>query len=235
MNQVLEQRAEENIDPPLFDATAENVKSILQPADSKLKNGLEAEEHYKHLDNYIMMMENVVPDELCDQIIKEYAPTSYWTPRGIGWDPGAPNVDKNIRDVDGIVISHSEVIAGNLEYRKQLDTSMFNCVSNAMREYQVRHPLVAIQQDSGYDLLRYGVNQHYIQHVDSYKGSDRAVSCSIALNDDYDGGEFTFFSHRFKYKLKKGSALLFPSNFMYPHSVMPIRRGVRYAIITWLA
>ena len=35
------------------------------------------------------------------------------------------------------------------------------------------------------------------------------------------------------YKLEKGDALMFPSNFMYPHEVMPVTKGTRYSIITW--
>ena len=34
-------------------------------------------------------------------------------------------------------------------------------------------------------------------------------------------------------KLKKGDAIMFPSNFMYPHEIMPVTQGTRYSIITW--
>jgi predicted 2-oxoglutarate/Fe(II)-dependent dioxygenase YbiX len=61
----------------------------------------------------------------------------------------------------------------------------------------------------------------------------RSVSCSFALNDDYEGGEFAFFDRELKYKLKKGSILLFPSSFMYPHEIMPVTKGTRYSIVTW--
>ena len=54
----------------------------------------------------------------------------------------------------------------------------------------------------------------------------------IMLNDDYDGGEFqvsnSFFSP------SKGSSIIFPSNFMYPHSVDKITKGTRWSIVTWL-
>jgi predicted 2-oxoglutarate/Fe(II)-dependent dioxygenase YbiX len=36
-----------------------------------------------------------------------------------------------------------------------------------------------------------------------------------------------------KYNLKKGSVLMFPSNFMYPHEILEVTKGTRYSIITW--
>jgi predicted 2-oxoglutarate/Fe(II)-dependent dioxygenase YbiX len=61
----------------------------------------------------------------------------------------------------------------------------------------------------------------------------RSISCSLNLNDDYEGGEFTFFDDTLSYNLGKGDVLMFPSNFMYPHAIKPILSGTRYAIITW--
>jgi predicted 2-oxoglutarate/Fe(II)-dependent dioxygenase YbiX len=82
-------------------------------------------------------------------------------------------------------------------------------------------------------LLRYSEGCFYKQHTDSFKEAPRSVSCSFVLNNDFDGGEFAFFNRKLKYKLEKGDALMFPSNFMYPHEVMPITKGTRYSIVTW--
>ena len=30
-----------------------------------------------------------------------------------------------------------------------------------------------------------------------------------------------------------GDVIIFPSNFLYPHSVAPIMMGTRYAIVNW--
>ena len=73
----------------------------------------------------------------------------------------------------------------------------------------------------------------YKQHTDSFKDRPRAVSCSFILNDEYEGGEFAFFNREAVYKLKKGSCIMFPSNFMYPHEIMPVTHGTRYSIVTW--
>ena len=95
------------------------------------------------------------------------------------------------------------------------------------------YPELTITQDSGYNLLRYTKGQFYIQHVDNCKEYPRELSCSIILNDDYEGGEFSFFNNTEKYKLTKGSVIVFPSNFLFPHQILPVTEGVRYSIITW--
>jgi predicted 2-oxoglutarate/Fe(II)-dependent dioxygenase YbiX len=52
------------------------------------------------------------------------------------------------------------------------------------------------------------------------------------LNDDYEGGELVFWESE-TIKLKAGSIMIFPSNFMYPHKVMPVTKGTRYSYVSW--
>jgi predicted 2-oxoglutarate/Fe(II)-dependent dioxygenase YbiX len=103
-----------------------------------------------------------------------------------------------------------------------------------MELYREKHPLFNIDIDTGYQLLRYQEGQFYVQHTDSFKAEQRSVSCSIQLNEDYEGGEFAFFNREIMMRTGVGSVIMFPSNFMYPHEVMPVQKGTRYSIITWL-
>ena len=54
------------------------------------------------------------------------------------------------------------------------------------------------------------------------------------MNDAYEGGEVALFNRELVYKLDAGDVLVFPSNFMYPHEIMPVTEGTRYSIITWV-
>ena len=110
---------------------------------------------------------------------------------------------------------------------------MFNCAAIAIKKYSEKFVEAKIQGDSGYCLLRYQEGEFYKEHTDHFLQSPRSVSCSFALNDDYGGGEWGFFNREIVLKVPKGSAVMFPSNFMYPHEIMPVTRGVRYSIITW--
>ena len=54
-----------------------------------------------------------------------------------------------------------------------------------------------------------------------------------ALNDDYEGGEFIMFDD-YKIPLKTGDVVIFPSVFLYPHKVEPVKKGTRYTYISWV-
>jgi len=54
-------------------------------------------------------------------------------------------------------------------------------------------------------------------------------SCTFNLNEEYEGGEFTFFRGKKKIKLNKGDALIWPADYFWVHEVKPITKGVRYS------
>ena len=62
----------------------------------------------------------------------------------------------------------------------------------------------------------------------------RKITIIIQLNDDFSGGGLSFFDGTLKMPVKKGSALLFPSIFMFPHQALPVEEGTRYSLITWI-
>lgn len=181
------------------------------------------------LESFIKIYENIIPEYLCDSIIDEYVNDSDWRDSMIG----NRNVDKNIRNCQLMPISTKNSISKNQFIRKELDDKVFEVASKIITDLKSKFNTITISQDSGYDLLRYNKGGFYTQHTDSYTEHPRAVSCSLILNDDYEGGEFAFFDRELVYKLKKGSAITFPSNFLYPHEIMPVTKGTRYSIITW--
>ena len=180
------------------------------------------------LKNYIIVVPDVIPSELCDVVLAEYKNSNDWVNAVV---KNGENL--NARNCQTIGISFSSIIEKNKETRQKLDQELFTCAAKAIQEYNKQFTRCNIEQDSGYDLLKYEVGGFYTTHTDSFKDRPRAVSCSFILNDNYEGGEFAFFDRELKYKLKKGSCIMFPSNFMYPHEIMPVTSGTRYSIITW--
>jgi len=59
------------------------------------------------------------------------------------------------------------------------------------------------------------------------------LSVITALNDDYSGGDLIM-CEKYKYKLKQGETIIFPSNFLYPHEITKITKGKRYTAISWV-
>jgi len=183
----------------------------------------------KNINEYIVIIKNVLTRPLCDAILKEFKNSDEWEDAVVG----KGRVEKNARNCETVVISYPHIIEKNKKIRLKLDKYIFASASKCIQEYNTKYPHCSIEEDSGYELLKYSEGGFYIQHVDSFKARPRSVSCSFILNDDFEGGEFAFFDRELKYKLDKGDAIMFPSNFMYPHEVMPVTKGTRYSIITW--
>ena len=183
------------------------------------------------LEQYIHIFEDIVSEELCDKIIKEYASVDEWRDTSIGSEG---SINKSIRNCKQIYISSENVLEKNFQLRKEIDNKIHQSVHNIIEKYVKIHKDFSVDIDTGYNLLRYNEGDFYIEHTDSFKEQQRSLSCSLQLNDNYVGGEFALFGREIMIRSKKGSAIVFPSNFMYPHEIMPVLEGTRYSIITWL-
>jgi hypothetical protein len=94
----------------------------------------------------------------------------------------------------------------------------------------------------GYTLARFNrydaqtLMRIHCDHIHTlFEGEKRGIpvlSIVGTLNDDYEGGEFLMFGEH-KIDLPAGSIVVFPSNFLYPHEVTPIKTGVRYSYVSW--
>jgi len=184
------------------------------------------------LEDFVEVFDDIITDEVCDLILNEYSQCSEWKHAEI--EDGVVNFD--IRNCNVIPISEDSVISNNYNFRKEIDNLVYESISLAKNQYMQKYKFLNVSEDTGYNLLRYNENQFYAQHIDSDYGNapNRVISCSIQLNDDYEGGEFAFFNREMLIRSKKGSIIMFPSNFMYPHEIMPVLKGTRYSITTWL-
>ena len=89
----------------------------------------------------------------------------------------------------------------------------------------------------------YGVNDHYIWHVDLKETvPSRKLSFTLMLNDDYEGGEFEIGRYSLgKHELtcntvscdnKTGTLIVFPATL--PHRVKPVSKGIRKSLVGWI-
>lgn len=88
----------------------------------------------------------------------------------------------------------------------------------------------------GIQVLRYQPGEFYKWHTDAATDHTsveyhRTISVVLYLTDDFEGGR-TEFPHR-SYKPKAGQALIFPSNWCFPHQAQPIISGEKIAAVTW--
>ena len=183
----------------------------------------------QELKDYILVLDDIISEKICDDILSEYSNSNEWKNSLIGHG----HIDKGIRNCTNIFISSDEVIEKNKEIRKKIDNDVFECTKKAIEKYNEKFNLTAISRDTGYNLFRYEKDGFYNEHVDSFITFPRTISCSFILNNNFEGGDFSFFNNRVIRSLKKGSAIMFPSNFLYPHSILPVIDGTRYSIVTW--
>lgn len=77
---------------------------------------------------------------------------------------------------------------------------------------------------------------HHFDHIhDLFDGSKRGIpvlSFVVNLNEGYEGGDLYFWEDHVV-PLKTGDIVIFPSLFLFPHGVTPIKNGVRYSAVSW--
>lgn len=103
----------------------------------------------------------------------------------------------------------------------------------AEADYQSDYQFQTTWHDQ-YGILKYGVGQKFINHIDDHKDYHRRISTVYYINDNYSGGEILFPRFNLKYKPKANELIIFPSSYVYNHSVLPVTEGTRYAVVSWL-
>jgi hypothetical protein len=147
-------------------------------------------------------------------------------------------VDTNTRDTLSIGIHYNPKGQENDSSPKQVAMStlgkiFFDAFDKIEKDYQLFYRF-QVEEHDPYSILKYGVGQKFINHVDDHKDYHRRVSLVYYLNDDYIGGEINFPRFNISYKPKANELLLFPSTYVYNHSVSEVTSGTRYAIVSWM-
>jgi len=178
--------------------------------------------------DYILEVRKLIPENYCKKIIS-YFDEKLEDATTIGGS------NKKIRNC-----TFKSVMTPNSFGQKICSNYIQNKIIECVQEYKKKHKMCYIDKISSCDLLRYDHNQYdvgYDYHVDfSSKTSDRHLSISICLNNSFTGGEFIFdfLDGQVQYPQNTGDAIIFPSNFMFPHQVKKITSGSRYALIGWV-
>lgn len=184
----------------------------------------------KLITDFISHYPGFFPAEFCDDVVNRFK-NSEWTTHT--WQTNVqtafqydteelsvyPLADKEDRDI-------SIVFWENIG----------NCISN----YQVENNTITYTVNvSNVRLNRYDENTKMRLHVDHiydlFDGETKGIpvlSIIVNLNDGYEGGELRFFD-KHDLKLGKGDVVIFPSNFMYPHSVNTVTKNTRYSAVAW--
>jgi predicted 2-oxoglutarate/Fe(II)-dependent dioxygenase YbiX len=178
----------------------------------------------------IYVIPSALSHEQCDMLINEYEQRS--TESGYeACTHAITNIltQSTFRKVELIPqtetfnIIHNTIGNAIADWIDYLDS--FNMFHTASLKYLIRYSHM-------YRLMKYDEGGWIHPHVDF--GEFVHGSCTVALNDNYEGGEFLFFNGNHKVDLKKGDLMIFPASTFFVHQVTPITKGIRYSVNTFL-
>lgn len=146
--------------------------------------------------------------------------------------------DTEYRDTMTIGVPYNDSLVdnfGNLgdSFNSSLSNMFFSGFSPAEIDYKSEHSIDTTWHDQ-YSILKYGKGQKFVNHIDDHKDYHRRMSLVYYINEDYSGGEIVFPRFDITYKPKANELIIFPSTYVYNHSVLPVVEGTRYAVVSWL-
>ena len=201
--------------------------SIKNGPDRAADNALDT----NHLHSYVIVVENALSRDFCDAVLAEFKDSDEWDAARVS---AQVKVDRSIRNADVISLSIGAVLQKNPKAREKIESTLYSASRDSLRQYQALFPYCRIVEGMGFELLRYPTGGFYRTHTDSFKKVPRALACSFSLNDDFEGGEWSFFCGQKTVRPPKGAAVLFPSNFLFPHEITEVISGTRYSVVTWM-
>lgn len=151
-----------------------------------------------------------------------------------------PTVNTKTRDTHSIGVSYlgekkdiSSINNMSELFLVNLNNMFFENFDPIEKNYMSSYGVSSDWHDS-YGILKYGEGQQFTNHIDDHPSYHRRVSTVYYLNDNYTGGEINFPRFNVTFKPKANQMIIFPSTYVYNHSVSPVIEGKRYAVVSWL-
>jgi len=171
--------------------------------------------------NLIRQYNNVIPNAACGWLISAFEGTDVIIERRNGpQNFDEMNLNKTFPTIVGAYVRF---------------------LQNGLRRYRADFPLetpyfpeIALEE---FRVKRYTgeTGQQFADHVDvgSLSSAKRYLSFLFYLNDDFEGGETIFYPDT-KITPTKGSVVVFPPMWMYPHAGLPVKTGTKYIMSSYL-
>jgi hypothetical protein len=175
----------------------------------------------RNIRDYIQVFDNVMTPYACQLILDEYKKSNEW-------------VSKDNQEV-------IKICTGSLSTNKKIEELIYCSVHRIITELMKKNKIYDIDfiqkitHTSDYEIIRsnstFKINSNELKGIDNSLG---IIYCSIQLNDDYEGGEYSLLGEEITIKPKVGSVLIFPLTYMFPYKIMPVIKGSKYSIVTTL-
>ena len=185
----------------------------------------------RNIESYVKVYDNWLDADKCKQTIKELESADWQQHTFYNAQTGTYGAQSGSRELD---VSWQQNITTKpyimqriwdcyMQYTKDLNFTWFNSwqgYSEVRFNRYNEDRLMALHCD------------HIHSMFDGQRKGIPTMTFLAILNEDYEGGEFIMFDDK-EIKFKEGSAVVFPSCFLYPHTVKPVTKGVRYSCVSW--
>ena len=189
----------------------------------------------KNLKDYILHLDNWIPKNILTQTINELDIKNEWKKHQ--W---TNSVSYNTRSLYGD--KELEIcLIDNLSNKKQLMSLTWKAIEKYITVDKIGGKI--FKGWKGYTDLRFNkytkgqsMAIHHDHIHDIFDGQIKGIpilSIVCVLNNNYKGGEFIMFDG-YEIKFKPGDLIIFPSIFLYPHLVKPVKKGTRYSFVSWV-
>ena len=180
----------------------------------------------QQITDYIYYYPEAINPLLCNTIIKYFDSNAKWK---------QSTFSTAYKNIGTSQVSMMEYWIGSKDSYYQ---DLKNSFEQSVNDYVNIHTKIKVQSYTNFRMNRYGEGGFMKEHIDNihYSHGQKEgyphLTSLIFLNDDFDGGEFYLCGEPLEKKV--GSAVVFPSNFMYPHEVKKVTNGKRYSVMTWI-
>jgi len=184
----------------------------------------------------IILFSNVIPEhEVLIESIESGIKSSELTWHSASIESG---LNKNVRDTSSVGLPYIDGINEDFQdlkdaFNKTLSNIFYKFFKPLEDKYMLEYGIDFSDHDA-YQVLKYGKGQKFTNHIDDHSKYLRRVSTVYYLNDNYLGGEINFPRFNVSYKPKANELIMFPSNYIYNHSVSEVTEGTRYAVVSWI-
>ena len=188
-----------------------------------------------NLIDYIRVYDDILNKKTLNVFLKICEENPNFIDAGLSSKEQNNSVNKKIRDVKSWPLF-------NIGIESRTTVFWANYFNSIFTEYIQRYNKSIGNEETNFilkdiEVLKYKKNGKYTFHVDHGLYSPRTFSCIYFCNSNYEGGElcFKFLGQEKELTIEKkdNRMIVWPSNFLYPHAVKPVTKGIRYSVVSW--
>lgn len=195
-----------------------------------------------YLTDYIFIDRGILDLNFCRDLLQNNSEKdSTWEPHTWSYRDSDNNISSKSRTEEELIVKYPHTLANGAAEKLStyVNTSLEKYHAKMTRYLSPSEGAFLCSQISSPRINRYPTGTNMASHHDSIislfeKGTGVPVLSVVGLlNDDFEGGEFMMFDSM-KLDLRAGDILIFPSAFMYRHSVKTVTNGERWSFVSWV-